>query len=550
MASPITAQQIVAVSLEPDAGGLREAPELELRRFTATAGTTTTIAATFILTGASNDAYVGRIVKCVGPETSQNYGLWREVRAFSNAADTLTVDALPATVVVGDQWEGYLSPQSIMAESAGGSTTIVTDPDLNEAAATYTDDYLVAIAGANTEGTQRQISSWSSGAATSAAWPVANVIGDLTHVMSFPRFKGPLQFERTQMDLPQEIQRGTFDRDPSVIGGMSWKVGATLDVKGSGIAAGDGVGGAKPIDSWRMLEAFLAPTRTLGSVIAVGSSVNSFAVAHGTMAARWPVGGVGLLNGAALWVTSQFDDGANPDLISHTPQSLRTPLATTDVAYGGYAFWPMMTGHRTLTFEEYDGIMRWIHYGGLPTFTLEDFARNKVPQFKFAYQGGPYFGVAKTTPTGFIAQQNTVRPTANTHAFLRLGASTRLAIHSGKIDWGMDLKVEEAGAHVPDGHLSVRIVGMRPIGTFVVGLDNASDRNSIRELERYQSGEIFAVTAQHDQRPGHTVSVYGHQTKWLNPKHGVRDSMREFEIQVEYLRSNVVGIGMIGLGFN
>lgn len=563
MASIVSRRQVVAVSDQPDVHGLLEATESPLpgfRRFTATGGTQTTIVSAVAsggsLSGASADIYVGHFVRCVGPRTSNNYNLIRRVVGMNSGTDTITVDeAFPDSVANNDQFEGWEAPFSFFCEdTGGGANTDINDASRNNKGTDYWDnlygDYSIAVAGTIPENEMRLVSSFTTagGILATAAQSAIPAVGDLFDVVSFPEILGNVLFDTNQAEAERPVQLGgseAFDREPNARGSRSWSATVPLEWKGSGTGAGAAAPGVKSLDNTRMLEAFFSTITSTGDAVvaqagtAPALAVSAIDIANGN-ATRWPVGSPLLTSGQLVTVQSTAANGADPDSIVPAPYLYKVPVVS-QVLYAGISYYPKLTGHRCITFIEWDGELKSYYMGGfLQGLALEQFTRDQVPRLNFKYAGGPFHRIRKTTipdPT-----RPHVPATAVTNAYITLGSSTKLNLISWAVDWGLTTRVEPLMTGYLEGYYGYVMTDWNPTITVVAKYDGQAPQNTHRELERFEAGQTFSLQAQHDERPGFTTGIFANVCEWSGPKVSASEDLRQINFTARPLRSGLTGM--------
>jgi hypothetical protein len=546
--------------------------------FTATgAGTTTTTVAT-ALTHATDEGYVGLLLKCVSATLTQNVGVLVEVLAFNAGTDTLTHTEFPGATAAGDQFVLWLPPDPVIVEGAAGATTVdglsatARDTQRDEAdfaaadahwlrggAAVdqYIGDTVVARTADNiaagTLGANVTAFNAATGAFTHTVFAANTALGDLYYLRRFPKFWGQPTFDYGYEDLPHESQRGNFDADQSIKGCKFWTLDGVLPLKGSGTAAGDGTLAVAPPELARPLGNIFAKTASTGEAIAEASTTVLAKVTNGT-AAQFPVGSFVLDSaGQAAVVIATAAGGAGSDEISLRPALARAPVVT-EILYGGYSYEPLLTGHLTMTVDSFvGGVINVKGYGGLPTVKIVDFGRNKVPKVQLSYKGNVWVEEKYAKPSTLTPVFDTLRPISAAECVCNLvatGSTTNipLVLEDANIDLGLELVQEEAFT-LPDAVYGYRIVGMKPVLTVTCKLDTAAPVNTFVELQRAIGSQTFSIMLQHGRDTGNVVAFYAHKCAWLSPKHAVADNLRKVTFTAEILASELALMPMCALGF-
>lgn len=558
MATGIEPRTIVGWIVEPSERAPIRSTQAGAEAFTATGnGTTSTTVSTGVLTFATEDGYIGNILRCVGG-TAGNVGVDVEIIAFTPGSDTLTHTEFPVATATGDQFCIYTPPDPIVPVTTGGGTNTVTSTYRTESTTDYWDqtDYLMTrVQFGVTCGSLTQITSFNPATDVIAVSPdvTATAVGDLFYIRRFPKWWGAPNFQCGREDLTYETQRGNFDRDQSIPGCKAWSFDGVLPWKGSGTSAGNGTAGVPAPETHRPLAAVFATSISTGEAIEAGSTTSVVQVTNGTLA-QFPVGSLVMDSaGRAAVVTATAADGANPDDITVNPPLQRAPIAA-EILYGGYAYIPQTTGHLTMTIDCYKGMLiNQRGYGGMLTsLKLVDFGRNKIPKFQFGYKGGFYLETALNsisatyTISSLTPTFDTVRPVdaKDCHAILVASGTTtntRLIVEEASIDFGIET-AEETAFTLPDGNYGYRIVGFKPVVSIKGYLDRASPNNTYAEMQRYWASGTFSLLLQHDKRPGYTCAFYAHRCSWLSPKHSVANKLNMVDFTAEVVASELSGM--------
>lgn len=567
MSTARVAEQIVGVGAMPDRHGWIRSDQTVhpgLARFRSTTiGDATLISIiSTALTGTTADQYVGQLVMCVGPYTSPNFGLIRRITDFSPGTDQIFFDALVARTQVDDAWEGFDDGSSVFVESTGGlGATNVRDATRDEAVdfwgPTTGEHAIVVTSMGQTEPDARPVTAFTSPNLTVApGFDNIPSVGALFDVMALPAWSEPPEFERSWGEVPVEAQRGgveAFDEEPHLLRIPSWSGKCALHFKGSGTAAGNGTQGAYAAESYRMLSAIFDAVRSTGEAVVAGSTTAAVNITDGTLA-QFPVGSPALHAASgrlAMAISTGAGTGAE-DIVNLQPYLDRAPAAA-EILYGGVAWYPKITGHQAVCFHEWDDAMRWHYYGGVPNVELANWGIGQKPTLRFAYQGGPFFGYRKAITlapqlsSGVV--RDTVRPNGLTHSRIILFSSSAnldLLCVNLSVNYQFDVQ-KQVFANLPMGFYAMLVVKVTPTFQVTCKVDRASPNDTMYEIERMLNEGQFAILAQGNQMPGHTIGWHAHQTQWTGPKFRASNGMREIEFTGKVKRSGVSGLGMCGL---
>lgn len=568
MGTARVAEQVVGIGAMPDRHGWILSDQTlhpGLARFRSTSngaqGATTSTIVSTALTGTTADQYVGQLVCCMGPYTSRNFLMIRRIILFVPATDTATVDLLPTQTLTDDAWEGWDDGSSVFVDDAGGAQPI-SDATRDEAAdfwSSQTGDHAVSSGGTNGEGPARPVSTFTSPSLTLAsAMPnTVHAVGDLFDVMAFPLWAETPEFERDYGEIPVEAQRGgseAFDEEPHLVRIPSWRGRCSLNWKGPGGAgAGDGVQASYAPESYRMLDAIMNAVRSTGEAIVAGSSTALVKITNAT-AAQFPVGSPALhaASGRLAMAISTGAGGGGDDDVNLQPYLDRIP-ASGEILYGGVAWYPKVTDHKAVVFDEWDDAMRWRYYGGVPNLEIDNWGIGQKPQLKFAYQGGPFWGCRKAVSlapqfsSGVV--RDTVRPNGLTHSRIILFSSSAnldLLCIDLKVNYQFEIQ-KQIFANLPMGFYANTVVKVTPVFSVTCKVDRASPNDTMYEVERMVGEGLFSFLAQGNQLPGHTIGWYAHQAQWSGPRFRASNGLREFEITGKVKRSGVSGLGSCAL---
>ena len=551
MATGLEKQTLVSMIVEPSKRAPIRTTQTNGESFTASgAGTTTTTVANGVLTHATNDGYVGLIMRCVGATNTQNIGIDVEILAFDAATDTLTHTALPAATALGDQFVLWLPPDPVVVEAVGGAATVDGSSASKDTDRTEADDYwigdnlVVRIADNLNAGDHRAVTDFvnATGAFTHTAFGANLAVGDLLYLRRFPKWWGTPSVTWGYEDIPHESQRGNFSIDQTVKGGKTWSVDCALPLKASGTAAGNGVLATPNPELDRILGSVFTELAVTGEAI-TGGTTSVPEITDGTMA-QFPVGSMVMDSaGRCAMVIDRVADGVNPDEIHVRPVLDRTPIAA-ETLYAMATYTQRVTGHLTATFDVWKGgVVNCRMYGGLPTVRLEGLGRNQVPRLLFGYRGNMWVQASYALPTSYLRPSfDTVRPFSAGESLAIIAAAqgttnTRLIVENASIDFGFEI-VQEDSYSLPDAVYGGRIVMGSPVITATLKLDTASPNNTWAELQRAAGGQTFTMLLQHGRRVGHTVAFCGYKCQWLSPVQAVADNLSKIDMTCRVLASD------------
>lgn len=529
-------------------------------RFTATGAGSTTTTVSAALTEATNAGYLGCIMVCRSATNAENVGVPARILAFNAGTDTLTHTPLPAATSSGDTFE--LADTDVrVVETVGGGGNVNVNSGLRANVTNEPDDqwngYTLFVERnlADAQGTKTTVTDFATATGTfTTTGFTSSTVGDFWSCRKFPKLHGPPTLEFQTEDIERLAQRADCGEEQNVKGARTWTSEWTLPLKGSGTSAGDGVAATPPPELHPPLRSIFDVTQATGEDVSTGSTTSVIGVTNGTAVAQFPVGCLVMdSKGRAACVTA-VDGSPNPDTITVNPPFFITPSSSNDTIYGGYSYEPKVTGHKTMTLDAYiGGKVRWIGYGGLPTFRIIDFKRNAIPKAVFGYQGNYWLDYAEDTPTPLTGSFDTVVPVSANDCYALLVASgsttvTRLIIEEASIDYGHEI-VQEDGVSLFDAIYGGRIVNTKVRVTVTGKLDTATPNNTYAEFVRYYGSRTFSLLLQHGSVPGYTVAWYGHRCEWAGPTHSVADGLRKVTFTARVLSSELTDMPKCTLGF-
>jgi hypothetical protein len=195
------------------------------------AGGTTVISTGLTAFSATDDDFVGYIIECVNATNRRNRNKRAMVVAFDFATKTLTVEAFPAQVKIGDQFYMYTTPDApVVVDTAGIDEAIFQDDTRSEA-----DDYWIGTAQEGgpyavprstdliTQGLASLVTDFVDVDGVFTVSPAFNdltKVGDFIRLMKFVEARGDLSAERPP--IAREAHIGVFgelEKEPGLRAG-------------------------------------------------------------------------------------------------------------------------------------------------------------------------------------------------------------------------------------------------------------------------------------------------------------------------------------------
>jgi hypothetical protein len=373
----------------------QEVQQRGLQPSTPSALVPSAISTTTITDANLTNANVGDLV-CI--EDGNARGAWRQIKSV--AATVGTFDT-PLVSVTGVSAASLWKPPEMPWRTTGSGTTLTAVSSVHASVTGEANDYwigarnyLAIFKGGANAGKAASISTFASSTGTITFSPAvtSTVTDELLDVAARILHEGDLSVSIDTKSAERMIA-GYGDKNISVPLSADGKISFPIAVRPVTAAAGDATQATRPVEASDLLSDNFTETRDTGSTASGGTPMTGAALTVAS-ASGYTVGGGALVRG----MLGQIISKSGSVLTMGSGHITAASVLTGDVVYASCWYQPKETGHKSCTYDVYEGreYLKKL-MGCVGTFEIE-VTRDKVITMNFSYESADAIGYNRTFP--------------------------------------------------------------------------------------------------------------------------------------------------------